>query len=94
MRGTVGHAWHDYCRCLASSRRIGVTTTVSQAPGPEEALMNTAFPTLHEALPAALLACALLALALGGCNTVAGLGEDVEAAGSAVEQEAEEEKRY
>jgi predicted small secreted protein len=56
--------------------------------------MNTAYPTPHKALPAVLLACAFLALALGGCNTIAGLGEDVEAAGGAVEQEAEEEKRY
>lgn len=56
--------------------------------------MNTAYPIPRKALPTALLACALLVLALGGCNTVAGLGEDVEAAGGAVEQKAEEEKGY
>lgn len=31
--------------------------------------------------------------AIGGCNTTAGFGEDVEAAGQAIEREAEEEQR-
>lgn len=38
------------------------------------------------ALPAAVLAAALLA----GCNTMEGFGEDVEAGGSAIEEEAED----
>jgi len=31
---------------------------------------------------------------LAGCNTVAGVGEDVEAAGDAIEDKAEEKKNY
>lgn len=31
---------------------------------------------------------------LVGCNTMAGMGEDVEATGEAIEEEAAEEKRY
>jgi predicted small secreted protein len=33
-------------------------------------------------------------LLLGGCNTVEGVGKDVEAGGSKVKQEAQEHKRY
>lgn len=33
-------------------------------------------------------------LTLMGCNTVAGVGEDLEAAGDAIEDKAEEKKRY
>ncbi|MCB1787946.1 MAG: entericidin A/B family lipoprotein [Chromatiaceae bacterium] len=33
-------------------------------------------------------------IGLGGCNTVAGIGEDVEAAGDAIEDKAEKEKGY
>ena len=33
-------------------------------------------------------------LLLGGCNTVEGVGKDVKAGGSKVEQEAKEHKRY
>lgn len=36
----------------------------------------------------------LTALGLTGCNTTRGLGQDVEALGGAVEEEAEEEKTY
>lgn len=31
---------------------------------------------------------------ISGCNTVAGVGEDVEAAGDAIEDKAEEKKNY
>ncbi|MDQ2696346.1 MAG: entericidin A/B family lipoprotein [Pseudomonadota bacterium] len=43
------------------------------------------------ALLAALLA---LNLSLAGCNTLGGAGEDIEAAGDALEDEAEEAKSY
>lgn len=36
----------------------------------------------------------LMALGLAGCNTTRGLGQDVEALGDAVEEEAEENKTY
>lgn len=36
----------------------------------------------------------LAVLALAGCNTTAGLGEDLEAAGSAIDREATETKGY
>jgi len=36
----------------------------------------------------------LLVCGLGGCNTVAGAGEDLEAAGSAIEDGADKEKSY
>ncbi len=35
-----------------------------------------------------------LGVALGGCNTIRGAGQDVEAAGDAIEEEAEEAKTY
>ena len=44
-----------------------------------------------------LLSLALLSvlwLSLSGCNTVGGLGEDLEAAGEKIEDEAEEKKTY
>lgn len=34
------------------------------------------------------------ALSLAACNTVAGIGEDMESAGDAIEDKAEKEKRY
>ena len=37
-----------------------------------------------------VLSAVALALLLAGCNTVEGLGKDVEAAGEAIEEEAEE----
>lgn len=44
---------------------------------------------------AMLFSALLLApLALAGCNTVSGLGEDVEAAGGAIEESAEKNKKY
>lgn len=36
----------------------------------------------------------ITSLGLAGCNTTAGIGEDVEAAGSAIEKEAEKRKSY
>lgn len=36
----------------------------------------------------------LVPLTLTGCNTVSGLGEDVEAAGGAIEKSAEKNKKY
>ncbi|MCB1800178.1 MAG: entericidin A/B family lipoprotein [Gammaproteobacteria bacterium] len=36
----------------------------------------------------------LVPLFLAGCNTVSGLGEDVEAAGDAIEKSAEKNKGY
>lgn len=33
-------------------------------------------------------------VALSGCNTTAGMGKDLEAAGEAINEEAEEEKKY
>jgi predicted small secreted protein len=45
-------------------------------------------------LLAAAMAGAFFAALLGGCNTISGIGEDVEAAGAAIEDEAQEEKRY
>jgi predicted small secreted protein len=42
----------------------------------------------------ALIASAFSSLALTGCNTTAGVGKDVEAAGDAIEDKAEENKGY
>jgi len=42
----------------------------------------------------ALLALGSVAFGLSGCNTTAGMGEDIEAAGDAIEGEAEEHKGY
>ena len=39
-----------------------------------------------------LIALVLAAIVLAGCNTVAGIGKDVKATGSAVEQAAEQSK--
>ena len=36
----------------------------------------------------------LFLLSLAACNTLEGAGEDIEAAGSAIEQESEENKPY
>ena len=36
----------------------------------------------------------ILMLGLNGCNTMSGIGEDLEAAGDAIEDEAEENKTY
>lgn len=38
--------------------------------------------------PAALLACLAMLLVLTGCNTVAGVGKDVQQAGDAIERAA------
>jgi len=35
----------------------------------------------------------IMVLILSGCNTIAGMGEDLEAAGSSIEESAEKEKR-
>ena len=40
------------------------------------------------------LALTLLAIVLAGCNTMAGLGEDTQAAGKKVENSAEKNKHY
>lgn len=40
------------------------------------------------------IACVLTVFLLAGCNTTAGLGEDLEAAGEAIEGEAQEAKSY
>jgi predicted small secreted protein len=42
----------------------------------------------------ALAASAFSTLGLSGCNTTAGMGENVEAAGDAIEDKAEETKPY
>ncbi|MCB1675044.1 MAG: entericidin A/B family lipoprotein [Halioglobus sp.] len=39
-----------------------------------------------------LLLVAVLALGLGGCNTIAGAGQDIESAGGAIEDAAEDAK--
>lgn len=44
--------------------------------------------------PATLLLLAVLSAPLAACNTIAGAGEDVEAAGDAVERSAERNKHY
>lgn len=36
----------------------------------------------------------VLAAGLGGCNTIEGMGEDIEAAGDKIEKEAGKHKRY
>ena len=41
-----------------------------------------------------LIAALLAALALAGCNTMAGLGEDTQAAGQALERSAERHQHY
>lgn len=41
-----------------------------------------------------LSAAQALPLTLGGCNTVSGIGEDVGAAGDAIEKSAEKNKKY
>ncbi|MDY6991300.1 MAG: entericidin A/B family lipoprotein [Pseudomonadota bacterium] len=35
----------------------------------------------------------IMLLILSGCNTIAGMGEDLEAAGGSIEESAEKEKR-
>ena len=45
-----------------------------------------------KALLAAIIGASFLML--GGCNTVEGVGKDVKASGSKVEQEAKEHKKY
>ena len=42
----------------------------------------------------ALLALAMVAAAVAGCNTVEGLGKDVKAAGGGIEKAAEKTKPY
>ncbi|MBK1705215.1 entericidin A/B family lipoprotein [Halochromatium glycolicum] len=53
--------------------------------------MNRPTPVLAIAT---LLVWLAIALALSGCNTVAGFGEDLETAGDSLEETAEEEKSY
>jgi predicted small secreted protein len=42
----------------------------------------------------ALCGLAVLALALTGCNTIAGAGEDIEEGGEAIEETAEDTQAY
>lgn len=42
----------------------------------------------------ALITIGVTSIWLTGCNTTAGIGKDIEAAGDAIEEEAEENKRY
>ena len=42
----------------------------------------------------ALITLGLTSIWLTGCNTTAGIGKDIEAAGDAIEEKAEETKRY
>lgn len=46
--------------------------------------------TPREAHLAAAAACGAIALAVAGCNTVEGVGEDVEATGEALDEAAED----
>lgn len=55
--------------------------------------MSTLFTT-GRSLIAVLIAAIVLSIAVAGCNTTAGLGEDMKAAGSAIEGKAEKEKSY
>jgi entericidin B len=48
---------------------------------------------LHAAWLLGLAAAGMLALSIGGCNTMSGMGEDVQAAGSAVHNTAEDTKQ-
>lgn len=48
--------------------------------------------TARKFLP--LIAALLLPLALGACNTIEGLGEDIQAAGSKIDKTAEKKKTY
>jgi len=41
-----------------------------------------------------LAAVLMLQLTLAGCNTISGMGEDIEAAGDAIEDTAEEKRPY
>jgi predicted small secreted protein len=41
-----------------------------------------------------LAAVLMLQLTLAGCNTISGMGQDIEAAGDAIEDQAEETKDY
>ena len=41
-----------------------------------------------------LIAVGFASISLTGCNTTAGIGKDIEAAGDAIEGKAEEEKKY
>jgi len=50
-------------------------------------------PTPGQRAAATLLWLAVI-LALGGCNTVAGVGKDLERAGGSLEKTAEEKKSY
>jgi len=53
-------------------------------------------PTLPQLAALAAISVLWLAatLALSGCNTVAGVGEDIETAGGSLEESAEENKSY
>lgn len=42
----------------------------------------------------ALVALGVTTVTLSGCNTTAGIGQDVQAAGDAIEDKAEENKKY
>lgn len=49
---------------------------------------------IHKTLGLFAVLLVLVSLALGGCNTTRGVGQDVEALGDAIEDEAAEEKTY
>ena len=55
-------------------------------------LISDRFPVRRTILATGLAL--LVPLFTSGCNTVSGIGEDVEAAGDAIEKKAEEEKKY
>ena len=55
---------------------------------------KTHTPNRCSKIPLLLGVALALPLLLAGCNTVSGLGEDVEAAGEASEKSAEKNKKY
>ena len=54
----------------------------------------TTLLTTGRSLMTVLIAAALLSIGLAGCNTTAGFGQDVKAAGSAIEGKATEDTEY
>ena len=56
--------------------------------------MNTSTTEKSKTTLIALAVAMLLSSGLAGCNTTAGFGQDVEAAGDAIEDKAQKEKGY
>lgn len=60
----------------------------------EDSTMSLSNPIRHHIGLLVLIISSLMTVFLSGCNTTAGIGKDIEAAGDAIEDKAEEEKKY